>query len=33
MHVGCVNENKGKNWILGYLKYIILFVNMQYYFA
>ena len=34
MHVGCsINEIKGKNWILGCLKYIIMFVNMQYYFA
>ena len=33
MHVGCLNENKGKNWILGCLKYIIMFVNMQFSFA
>ena len=32
-HVGCINENKGKNWILGSLKYIIMFVKLQYYFA
>ena len=31
MHAGCTDENKGKNWILGCLKYIIMFVNMQYY--
>ena len=30
MNVGCINENKGKNWILGCVKYIIMFVNMQY---
>ena len=29
MDVGCINENKGKNWILGCLEYI----NMQNYFA
>ena len=33
MHVGFINENKGKNWILGSLNYIIMFVNMKYYFA
>ena len=33
VHVGCINEIKGKNWILGCLKYIIMFLNMQYYFA
>ena len=33
VHVGCINENNGQNWILGYLKYIILFVNRQYDFA
>ena len=33
IHVGCINENNGKNGILGCLKYIIMFVNMQYYFA
>ena len=33
MHVGCINEIKGKNLILGSLEYIIMFVNMQYYFA
>ena len=33
MYVGYINENKGKNWILGCLKYITIFVNMQYYFA
>ena len=33
MHVGLINENKGKSWILECLKYIIMFVNMQYYFA
>ena len=30
MHVGCINENNDQNLILGYLKYMILFVNMQY---
>ena len=30
---GITNEIKDKNWILGCLKYIIMFVNMQYYFA
>ena len=33
VHVGCINEIKGKNWILWCLKYIIMFLNMQYYFA
>ena len=33
VHAGCINEIKGKNWILGCLKYIIIFLNMQYYFA
>ena len=33
VHVGCINENNGKNLILGYLKYMIMFVNMQYDFA
>ena len=33
MHVGCINENKGKDWILGCLKYRIMFVNIQYNFA
>ena len=31
MHVGCINEIQGKNWILGCLKYLIMFENMQYY--
>ena len=22
MHVGCINENKGNNWIFGCFKYI-----------
>ena len=26
MNVGCINEIKGKNWILGCLKYIIMFL-------
>ena len=33
MHMGCMNEIKGKNWIPECLKYIIMFVNIQYYFA
>ena len=33
VHVGCINKIKGKNWILGCLKYKIMFLNMQYYFA
>ena len=33
VHVGCINENNGQNWILGYLKYMIMYVNMQYEFA
>ena len=33
MHLGCINENKGKNWIRECLKYIIMFVNMQYHLA
>ena len=28
MHVGCINENTGQNWIVGYLNYMIMFVNM-----
>ena len=30
MYVGCLNEIKGKNGILGCLKYIVMFINMQY---
>ena len=33
VHVGCINENNGQNWILWYLKDIIMFINMQYDFA
>ena len=33
MHVDFINENKGKNWIFGCLKYIIMFLNMICYFA
>ena len=32
MHMGCMNGIKGKNWIPECLKYIIMFVNIQYYF-
>ena len=30
VHVGCINESDGQNRILGYLKYMIMFVNMHY---
>ena len=33
MQVGRINENKGKDGILGCLKYIIMFGNMQYFFT
>ena len=29
MHVGCINEIKGKNWIHGCLKHIIMFLNIK----
>ena len=28
MHVGCINESDSQNRILGYLKYMVMFVNM-----